>query len=72
MALRRSARRQRVSLALRTRRISLPLWILRELETIEVPMWPGITTEHLMCGAFSRRSVISASVKPFTANFAAL
>ena len=25
---------------------SLPLWILRELVTIEVPMWPGMTTEH--------------------------
>ena len=46
-------------------------WILRELETIDVPMCPGMTTEHLMCGAFTRRSVISASVKPFTANFAA-
>ena len=36
----------------------LPAWILRELATIEVPMWPGMTTEHLMCGAFSRRSVM--------------
>ena len=35
-------------------------------------MWPGITTEHLMCGALSLRSLISASVKPFTANLAAL
>ena len=34
-------------------------------------MWPGITTEHLTCGALTRRSVISASVNPFTANFAA-
>jgi hypothetical protein len=51
---------------------SVPLWILPELDTIEVPMWPGITTEHLMWGALSRRSVISASVKPFTANLAAL
>ena len=50
---------------------SVPLWILRELETIEVPMCPGITTEHLMCGALTARSVISASVKPLTANFAA-
>ena len=48
------------------------LWTLRELVTIEVPMWPGMTTEHLMCGAFMRRSVCSASVKPFTANLAAL
>ena len=39
---------------------------------MSVPMWPGITTEHLMCGALSRRSLISASVKPFTANLAAL
>jgi len=30
-----------------------------------------MTTEHLICGALIRRSVISASVKPFTANFAA-
>jgi hypothetical protein len=44
---------------------------LRVLARIEVPIWPGITTEHLMCGALIRRSVISASVKPFTANFAA-
>jgi len=50
---------------------SWPAWILRELVTIEVPIWPGITTEHLMCGAFRRRSACSASLKPFTANFAA-
>ena len=62
---------ERTSLSLR-RSESVPLWILRELETIEVPIWPGITTEHLMCGALSRRSLISASVKPFTANLAAL
>ena len=35
-------------------------------------MWPGITTEARRCGALRRKSVISASVKPFTANFAAL
>jgi|SRR5215831_2117894 len=29
------------------------------------------TTEHLMCRALIRRSVISASVNPLTANFAA-
>ena len=40
------------------------LCTLRELETIEVPIWPGITTEHLMCGAFRRRSLIRASVNP--------
>ena len=50
---------------------ALPFWITRELATIEVPIWPGITTEHLMCGALRRRSLISASVKPFTANLAA-
>ncbi len=50
----------------------MPVCTLRELETIEVPIWPGITTEHLMCGALSLRSVISASVNPFTANLAAL
>src|SRR5437660_6359365 len=38
---------------------------------MEVPIWPGMTTEHLMCGALIRRSVISASVNPLTANFAA-
>ena len=38
---------------------------------IEVPICPGMTTEHLMCGACTCRSVISASVNPFTANFAA-
>src|SRR5438445_7568735 len=48
-----------------------PLWILRVLARIEVPIWPGMTTEHLMCGALIRRSVISASVNPLTANFAA-
>ena len=37
-----------------------------------VPMWPGITTDARTCGALSRRSVISASVNPLTANFAAL
>ncbi len=26
---------------------SWPAWILRELVTIEVPMWPGITTRAL-------------------------
>src|SRR5262249_57613155 len=46
--------------------------VLAELITIEVPMWPGITTDTLMCGAFSLKSLISASLKPFTANFAAL
>ena len=34
-------------------------------------MWPGITTDTFTCGALTRRSVISASLKPFTANFAA-
>src|SRR5205807_3568698 len=38
-----------------------PLWILRVLARIEVPIWPGMTTEHLMCGALICRSVISAS-----------
>ncbi len=46
--------------------------ILAELATMEVPMWPGMTTATRTCGACRRRSVISASVKPFTANFAAL
>ncbi len=34
-------------------------------------MWPGITTEDLMCGALTLRSSMSASAKPFTANLAA-
>ena len=34
-------------------------------------MWPGMTTATLTCGALTRRSVISASLKPFTANLAA-
>ena len=51
--------------------LSVPRWMRRELAAIEVPIWPGITTEHLMCGALTRRSAISASVKPFTANLAA-
>jgi hypothetical protein len=33
------------------------------LGRIEIPIWPGMTTEHLMCGALIRRSVISASAK---------
>ena len=37
-----------------------------------VPMCPGITSDTFTCGALLRRSLISASVKPFTANFAAL
>ena len=39
---------------------------------MSVPMWPGMTTAAFTCGAFTRKSVTSASVKPFTANFAAL
>ena len=34
------------------------------LATIEVPMWPGITTDTFTCGALTRRSVINASVMP--------
>jgi hypothetical protein len=34
-------------------------------------MWSGMTTETFICGAFTRKSATSASVKPFTANFAA-
>ena len=43
-----------------------------ELNTIDVPMWPGITTDAFTCGALTRRSTTSASVNPFTANLAAL
>ena len=39
---------------------------------MSVPMWPGITTDTPMFGAVLARSVMSASLKPFTANFAAL
>ena len=42
-----------------------------ELSTIFVPMWPGMTTETPTWGAWIRKSAISASVKPFTANLAA-
>jgi hypothetical protein len=48
---------------------------------MEVPVWPGNTTEHSIGGALIRTSVISASVnplignrrvgEPLTANFAA-
>ena len=31
---------------------------LRVLKAITVPMWPGMTTEHLTCGAFTRRSMM--------------
>ena len=34
-------------------------------------MRDGLICEHRICGALIRRSVISASVNPFTANFAA-
>ena len=43
-----------------------------ELMAMEVPMWPGITTETLTWGALRAKSVISASLNPFTANLAAL
>ena len=42
------------------------------LMTIDVPMCPGITSETFTCGALMRKSLTSASVKPFTANFAEL
>ena len=45
---------------------------LVEFAVIEVPIWPGITTDALRWGAFKRKSLTSASVKPFTANLAAL
>ena len=38
--------------------------------TMSVPTCPGITTATRTCGALVRRSSISASVKPFTANLA--
>ena len=43
-----------------------------ELKTIDVPTCPGITSTAFTCGALRRRSVTSASVKPFTANLAVL
>ena len=42
------------------------------LRAIEVPMCPGMTTAAFTCGAETRKLVTSASVKPFTANLAAL
>jgi hypothetical protein len=52
---------------------SASVWVctLSELSRMPVPICPGMTTDTLMCGAFIRKSAISASVKPFTANFAA-
>ena len=44
----------------------------RLCEVEKLPQGLRITTEHLMCGALRRRSLISASVNPFTANLAAL
>ena len=41
-----------------------------ELITMEVPMWPGMTTDARRCGALRAKSVMSASVKPLTANLA--
>jgi hypothetical protein len=45
---------------------------LRLLATIDVPMWPGMTSATLTCGACTRRSSIKASENPFTANLAEL
>ena len=45
---------------------------LPELMTMFVPMCPGITRVAFTCGALRRRSVMSDSVRPFTANFAEL
>ena len=59
-----------VSSALISRYGTLPC-TLRVFATIEVPMCPGITTDTPTFGAVRRRSVISASLNPFTANFAA-
>ncbi len=50
---------------------SAPPRTRRLLTTMSVPMWPGITTATFTCGAFTRKSSMSASEKPFTANFAA-
>ena len=40
--------------------------------TMSVPTCPGITTATRTSGALARRSSMSASVKPFTANLAVL
>src|SRR5438445_575007 len=42
---------------------SVPLWILRELDRIEVPIWPGITTEHLIWGALIRTSAMCVVIR---------
>ena len=39
---------------------------------IDVPIWPGSTTDARRWGALSRKSVMRASVKPRTANLAVL
>ncbi len=43
-----------------------------ELPTMLVAMYPGITSATRTCGAFVRRSSISDSVNPLTANLAVL
>ena len=50
---------------------SLP-WSLAELMAMLVLMWPGMTTDAVSVGALMRKSVMRASVKPLTANLAAL
>ncbi len=64
--------RERVSSSAERVSVSEPARTLRELATMSVPMWPGMTTEHFRCGALTFRSLTRASVKPFTANLAAL
>ena len=46
-------------------------WARMLFATMSVPTCPGITTATRTWGALVRRSSMSASVKPFTANLAA-
>ena len=47
-------------------------WARRVLAMMSVPTDPGSTTATRTCGALARRSSMSASVNPRTANFAVL
>ena len=43
---------------------------IMEFATMFVATWPGITTATRTCGACTRKSSMSASENPFTANLA--
>ena len=47
----------------------VPLCIFRVLETIEVPVWPGITTEHFTCGSVEPKIGDEGFGEPFYGEF---